>query len=307
MALNPMARTFVPKGHGETTATSSDNNSSSRIIRGGEGHQQQPTDSTNVVICIESNNNATLQHPRNKSTQPPADGSRSTIRQQISGNNNWQQGNNNRQQGNNTNNENTLPSNVEFNSVERPVSTSDRHPCQQINNTNYVGSVPSSSSASAAALSTFGSGWRCITRGIPSLLLSQFSFGILGSELSRNSVPADSNKQCNRNSRRLKKRWRRFNIGGNGSNNTTPTKGRRRLICPLTPGKKNLRRQRQERSAPHQNTAEQHTKRIKRSSHSEEKKETTVSLVVMLCCVVIFITNSYVCYNLHSKASVDAK
>ena len=306
MALNPMARTFVPKGHGETTATSSDNNSSSRIIRGGEGHQQQPTDSTNVVICIESNNNATLQHPRNKSTQPPADGSRSTIRQQISGNNNWQQGNNNRQQGNNTNNENTLPSNVEFNSVERPVSTSDRHPCQQINNTNYVGSVPSSSSASAAALSTFGSGWRCITRGIPSLLLSQFSFGILGSELSRNSVTADSNKQCNRNSRRLK-RWRRFNIGGNGSNNTTPTKGRRRLICPLTPGKKNLRRQRQERSAPHQNTAEQHTKRIKRSSHSEEKKETTVSLVVMLCCVVIFITNSYVCYNLHSKASVDAK
>ena len=124
--------------------------------------------------------------------------------------------------------------------------------------------------------------------------------------MSRNSVTADSNKQCNRNSRRLK-RWRRFNIGGNGSNNTTPTKGRRRLICPLTPGKKNLRRQRQERSAPHQNTAEQHTKRIKRSSHSEEKKETTVSLVVMLCCVVIFITNSYVCYNLHSKASVDAK
>ena len=269
MALNPMARTFVPKGHGETTATSSDNNSSSRIIRGGEGRQRQPTDSTNVVICIESNNNATLQHPRNKSTQPPADGSRSTIRQQISGNNNRQQGNNNRQPqlflapaNNNSNNKNTqqnrtqsLPSNnnVQFNSEERSVST-HRDPLQQINITNNFGTVSSS-----VVSTIFGRG----LSSIASLVLNQFPFGSSG-----------SNSDIQRND-------------DNNDNHTryqSPLKRTGPLVCPPTPNKDllSLQARLQHRSKPH-------AKRIKSASElGRGGSDTALVCNISFLCIVVW-------------------
>ena len=243
MALNPMARTFVPKGHGETTATSSDNNSSSRIIRGGEGHQQQPTDSTNVVICIESNNNATLQEsspPLYKSTQPSADSSGSTICQQNDGNNNNLPGNNNwqLQANNNNNNENTeqnrtQPNDVQFNPEELPVST-DRDPLQQINNASNIGSLPSLSSSAAAAINKR---LRGIVSSVQCSIKDGFNKLSQRRALELSSTAAVDSDSTSSNARQLTVFCAGSNDNNNNNNATyqSPTKRSKRQEAPPAP------------------------------------------------------------------------
>ena len=319
MALNPMARPFVPEG-GETTAATSSNNCSSSRIRGGVGHhQQQTTESTNVIGSNESNNNATLQEspPRNKSTPPSADSSRSTICQQNGGNNNRQQGNNNRQlqlflapANNNANNENTeqnrtqpLPSNndVQFN-TEEPLVSTGRDPLQQIDNPNNVGTVSS-------AVYTFGRG----LRNAATLVFNQFPFGGWGL-----SVGAKSDIQHSNNNvvRRRGKRLKRFQTGSISSidNNDdatyqSPLRSKRQIAPPAAPSRRRVRIRRRripagaslqgtgfddKRKRTKQvvsngdNVVDNGAKRTKRTSGVERVEVDTTDYITALVCILSF-------------------